>query len=436
MTSPSPAADQPFDRSPAVHAGGRRVDAIVVGGGPAGASTAWHLASAGLEVLVLDRARFPRDKACAEYLSPEATRILTNMDAVAPILAAGAAQLQGMRIRSPDGTWLHGEFASGATVPGFRHHGLSLRRPALDAILLDRARSAGARVAEGAQVADLLRSPTGRVEGVRLVDATGGGGEIRAPLVIGADGLRSVVARRLGLARRGPAPNRIAFVGHYEGVAGIGASGEMHVATNGYIGMADVGNGQSNAALVVPVTFAREAAGDPAGFLERWIAGHPHLAERFRGAERLGRVLATGPFASRTRRPWAPGAALVGDAADYFDPFTGEGIFAALRGGEMLAPYAIAAHHALVRQRPREADAAFRSYTWDRRRAFAGKWIVERAIAATVASPRLMNRAAAVLSRRKDMADTLVGVTGDTISARAVLRPSFLVRLFLAPLPE
>ncbi len=436
MSSPSPAADPSRPAAPAVQTGGRRADVIVVGGGPAGASTAWHLATAGLDVLVLDRAAFPRDKACAEYLSPEATRILTTMAAVEPILGAGAAQLRGMRIRSPDGTWLHGEFGSGPAVPGFRQHGLSLRRPALDAILLSRAASAGARVLEGARVADLMRCSAGRVIGVRTVERDGSAREIRAPLVIGADGLRSVVARRLGVARRGPAPNRMAFVGHYEGVEGIGSSGEMHVEADGYIGMTDVGNGQSNAALVVPSAQARAAAGDPAAFLTRWIAGHPHLVARFRCAHRVGGVLATGPFAARTRRPWGPGAALVGDAADYFDPFTGEGIFAALRGGELLAPFALEAHAAIVRDRPRDADAAFRAYAWQRRRTFAGKWIVERAIAATVASPRLMNRAAAVLSRRKDMADTLVGVTGDTISARAVLRPSFLVRLFLAPLPE
>ena len=93
-------------------------------------------------------------------------------------------------------------------------------------------------------------------------------------------------------------------------------------------------------------------------------------------------MLATGPFASHARRAWAPGAALVGDAADFFDPFTGEGIYAALRGGEMLAPFALAAlgaaHDARRRSRARATT------TRAAQRSSRGKWIVERLIGAVV----------------------------------------------------
>ena len=178
----------------------------------------------------------------------------------------------------------------------------------------------------------------------------------------------------------------------------------------------------------------RALTGDPAGFLERWVASRPHLAPRYRTAERVGPVLTTGPFASRARRPWAPGVALVGDAADYFDPFTGEGIYSALRGGELLAPYALdALRHGARSARGVRALVAYSRARW---RAFRGKWVVERMIAAVVAHPPLINRAARVLSRRKDMADVLVGVTGDFVPAREVLRPGYLFTLFLQPLPR
>ena len=88
---------------------------------------------------------------------------------------------------------------------------------------------------------------------------------------------------------------------------------------------------------------AKQLGEDRAAFFEGWIAARPHLAERFVGAERITPVRATGPFATTSRRGWASGAALVGDAADFFDPFTGEGIYAALRGGELLAPYLLEA---------------------------------------------------------------------------------------------
>jgi flavin-dependent dehydrogenase len=125
----------------------------------------------------------------------------------------------------------------------------------------------------------------------------------------------------------------------------------------------------------------------------------------------------------------ADGAALVGDAADFFDPFTGEGIYAALRGGELLAPFARAA----LAAGGAAADGALREYDRARRREFGGKWAVERLIGAAVAFPPLMNHAARVLSRRRDMADLLVGVTGDFVPAREVLRAGYLLRLLRAP---
>lgn len=404
---------------------------LVVGGGPAGASTAWHLARAGVDVVILDRARFPRDKPCAEYLSPEASRILAAMGALSRCEGAGAATLAGMSVRAPNGACIRGDFAAAHGFRGFRDRGLALRRHLLDAIVLDSARAAGARVEEGVRVTDLAYDARGAVCGVHAVNADGRSRVLRAPLVVGADGLRSVVLRRLGLARHAWAPRRIALVAHYEGVEGAGAYGEMHVEHDGYLGIARVDGGLANVALVVPRAHARRAAGDPAGFMDRWIAARAHLAPRFARAARVSSVRATGPFAQHARRAWAPGAALVGDAADFYDPFTGEGIYAALRGGELVAP---ALCDALAARTPRAAHAALAAYDRARRRAFAGKWKVERVIALAVAFPALMNHAARTLSRRKDMADLLVGVAGDFVPPREVLSWRYLARLVL-PLP-
>jgi len=123
--------------------------------------------------------------------------------------------------------------------------------------------------------------------------------------------------------------------------------------------------------------------------------------------------------------------ALVGDAADFFDPFTGEGMYAAMRGAELLTPYAWEAARAT---RSRDADVALAAYDRCRKREFAGKWAVERAIATAVASPALINRAARALSHRSDLAHTLVGVTGDFVPASEVLRPGYILRLLAASL--
>jgi flavin-dependent dehydrogenase len=215
-------------------------------------------------------------------------------------------------------------------------------------------------------------------------------------------------------------------------VRGVGEHGEMHVERDGYVGIADVGHGLTTVALVVPVRRAKEIAGDCGRFLDAWLGARPHLAERFAGASRASPVVATGPFASHARRAWAPGAALVGDAADFFDPFTGEGVYAALRGGEMVAA---TAREYLTSATTRSGDAALARYHGARRREFGGKWLVERVIGAVVGAAPLINRAARGLSTRKDLADLLVGVTGDFIPAREVVSLRYLWGVFGAPLP-
>ena len=400
---------------------------IVVGGGPAGAATAFYLACAGIRVTILDRAQFPRDKPCSEYMSPQASRILDEMGVLEQIERSGAAHLAGMRVHAPNGTAFQGRFADVEGFRGYRDRGLALRRTILDHLLLDRARAAGAVVCEGVRVTDLRRDSNGRVTGVDALDERGERRTLSASIVVGADGLRSVVARRLDLAATRLAQRRVAFVTHFAGID-MGDSGEMHVDHDGYLGLADVGGGMTNVAVVVPRSLAREASGDPAGFVDAWIRRRRHVAPRFAKAVRVTPVLATGPFASAARRAWAPGAALVGDAADFFDPFTGEGIYAALRGAELLVPRII---DALAARAPADGDASLGAYDRARIGEFRGKWAVERMIGVAVTFPAVMNVAARSLALRPQMAHTIVGVTGDFVPAREVLRPSFLLRLLV-----
>lgn len=384
-----------------------------------------HLARAGLRVVVADRAAFPRDKPCAEYMSPDTLRLLARLGVLDRVDAAGGHAVAGLRVVGPFGSELTGLFARAGVTP-FRGAGLSLSRRVLDAELVAAARRAGAVVLEQTTLEELLYE--GGAVGGAVLRSGGHRSRVRARLTIGADGLRSRVARRLGGVRTGRL-RRIAFVAHVRGVTGLGDSAEMHVARGGYAGFNPVGGGVTNVALVVPASRAPEARGDAAGFMRTELRRFPGAAARLPAGEPVNDVCATGPFAVRATRVTADGALLVGDAAEFFDPFTGEGIWTALRGAELAAAAALPA---LLDDDGAPIPAVrLASYVRARRRAFLGKWMVERLIGYAMLSPRLFDRAVERLGRRGRMADTLVGVTGQFVPARVVLDPRFLARMVI-----
>jgi flavin-dependent dehydrogenase len=409
-----------------------RWDAIIVGAGPAGSATALLLARAGARVLLLDRARFPRDKPCSEYLSPAATPILDRLDAslVPALERAGPGRLYGMRVVAPDGSSATGRFAGRHAFPTPAPFGFAVPRTVLDTLLLDAAARAGAQVAQRTIVEELLYEQ-GAVSGVAAYDLERDRRSWqRARVVVGADGLRSVVARRLGVVRRS-GPRRVAFSAHYAGVSGMEDVGEMHIGRSGYVGLGPIGNGVTTVALVIPAARERLARRRRACGLLPELERFPGLRGRFARARLVRPVLVTGPFAQWSRHAVAPGggALLVGDAADFFDPFTGQGLHSALRGAELAAKTLV---DALAMGGPGPiAATALAPYAAARRRAFAGRWVLERCIGLGVGWPWLADRVVARLARAPALADLLVGATGNFVPARAVLAPSTLRRLFL-----
>ncbi len=395
-------------------------DVLVVGGGPAGAATAAFAARAGLSVLLVERARFPREKPCAEYLSPEAARDLDALGVLDRIEAAGAEKLAGFRLVSDDGAAVEGRYARTAGFTPYRPFGYALPRRTLDQIVLEAAREAGAQIREAA-LEDLVIEG-GQVRG-GLVRAGRHRETVRARAVVGADGLHSRVARRLGLARRGRLA-RLALVAHLEGVRGMRDVGEMFAARDRYVGLAPIGGGLVNVAAVVPLADGQAVARDADGFFRAQLAEWPELARRTAGARLARRVMVAGPFARHARRAIAPGALLVGDAADFYDPFTGEGIFAALRGGRLAA---LALAQALATGEA--TSRALRPYLRERRREFLGKWVLERLVALAATRPALMRRFTHRLARRRDVADLWVGAAGDSVPVGALFTPRRLAAL-------
>ena len=388
-------------------------EVIVVGGGPAGAATATWLARAGHDVLLLDKTRFPREKACGEYLSPGVVAALDRLGALPAVRAGQAGWLSGMRVCGQHERVLLAYDPASAGQPD--GPALGIMRPLLDKAVLDRARACGVRVREGVYGRGALVED-GRVVGARL---RGPAGEehARARFVVAADGSRSAVARSLGLERPVAWPRRLGLVARYAGVSRLERVGEMHVGRGGYCGLAPVGAGMVTAGLVVPL--GAVPPGEPVTrFYERQLAGMPGVAEALAGARRVTPVRGVGPLARRARRVAGPGYLLVGDAAGFLDPFTGEGVHRALRGAELAA--------AAIDEALRRGQARPVGYGRARRQAFGDKEMVCWLVQVFLSAPPLFERALGQMTERPAVTRVLSGVLGDYEPARPALRPAYL----------
>ena len=384
-------------------------DVLVVGGGPAGSSVARLLAARGWSVALVDRGQFPRAKACGECLNPGAVQALARQGLLDRVAALAPARLDGWRIESGD------RIASGRFPGGT--HGLSLSRARLDSVLIQAASAAGVRVEEGVRVLGL--APTDR-GGTRVLvrDARNEPSTRTARMVVGADGLRSVLARSLAAYRRPPRLRKLSLTLHVKGVDADPAWGRLHLDDRGTVGLAPLDpTGQRwNATIVVAARVDRRAAArDPTGFalfrLER-ILGRGWSGSAVEGP------WASGPFDWPGRTAVADGVVLVGDAAGYYDPLTGQGIYRALRSAELAAD---AVDSALRAGRVSRDD--FAPYDVALRREFRAARRVQRGVEAVVSRHPLRPAALALLGRVPRAMDLLIGVTGDTTAARALLRP-------------
>lgn len=394
------------------------VEAIVVGAGPAGSTFATALANAGHRVLLLDKARFPRHKACSDYLNPAGAQLLDELGVLDEARARGARRMEGMIVHAPNGERFIADYER--AEPGRAALGLS--RYHLDALLLERARASGVTVCERAHVRDVIQRD-GKVHGV-VATIDGTQEVIGAPLVAGADGRHSIVARSLGTMRAMRWPRKTGLSMHYRGVKALDRFGEMHIAPDVYAGLAILEDGLTNVTIVARVSDIESRAGSIEDFLAASIQQMPGIAMKLEGAERVDGIRGVGSMGCQSRPVSGDGYLLIGDAASFLDPFAGEGIHEALRGALLAAPVASAALRA-----GDTSGRALAPYRGARRRTFTAKRAVSWIVQGFVNTPAMMNYVTPRLAHRSDAGMVLSGVLGGFRPATQALSPRFLARM-------
>ncbi len=347
-----------------------RFNVAVIGAGPAGATTALHLARAGAAVCIVERRVFPRTKACGEYLSGGSVQTLEGLG-VASALTPHARELQGIRFFG-NGTQAELPFS----VPAW-----SLPRADLDMALLQAAVSAGA-----VHMTGRASSFVDKNDGVQfeIFLPRGESQFVRASILVGADGAHSLVARSFGLTQRSGAAQRFAVGGHYGDLRRNGDCVEMFVDGRSYLAVNPLRHGRANVMFIVGKSRLANRHGDLDALIRERAGALCRDRLDFTPAHPDGKRIAIGPLEYRAARYTARHVLLVGDAAHFLDPFTGQGVFIALRGAELAA-------RAILRQFAQPASDTFwrRSYEAELRALVSRRSRLSAMVGALVRSPAL-----------------------------------------------
>ncbi len=374
-------------------------DVVVVGAGPAGSATAHRLAAAGRDVVLLEKAAFPRDKVCGDGLTPRAVRSLIEMGVdISPEL--GWARNRGLRIvanaRTYELPW--------PTLQRFPDFGLVRPRRELDEILARHAAAAGARLVERMRVTGPTRDErTGRATGVLAQPVDGAGRPAgapvayRAPVVVAADGVSSRLGLAMGWTRRDDRPMGVAVRAYAPSPRAAEPWMESHLELRsegtllpGYGWVFGLADGTVNIGLGILNTSQAFGNVDYRDLLRRWMRETPQHWQ-LRGVADTARIGGLALPMGFNRKPhYGRGVLLVGDAGGMVNPFNGEGIDYALEAGALAGRRIDAA---LSASRAQGREAQLHGYASDLAEHYGGYYTLGRWFVRAIGSPGVMKLA-------------------------------------------
>ena len=310
-----------------------KYDVAIVGAGPAGSSAAIRLASAGRRVILIEKARFPREKLCGEFVSPECRPHFDELGLNGQIDAAHGAEIRETVFYANSGrsVAVPNEWFGSTGAPA-----LGLSRAEMAARLLDRAAELGVEIMQETSATGLLFDNES-VSGVRVKNADKNGMSIGAKVTIDATGRTRVLTRQLGKAN-GKAAEFVAFKTHLTGARTTDGTCEIYGYRGGYGGCVRVENGYHNLCFIVSSREVKRVGSDPEHVLREIVCTNPRAAEVL-GSAVVAKAWLAVPIEGYGRGKLVPASGLiaVGDAGAFIDPFTGSGILMALESGKIAA---------------------------------------------------------------------------------------------------
>jgi menaquinone-9 beta-reductase len=370
-------------------------DVIVVGAGPSGATTAYYLAQAGLNVLLLEKARFPREKVCGDGLTPRAVKTLIAMG-VDTGPGSGWLPNKGLRVIGA-GMRLELPWPELDSYPGY---GLVRTRASLDETLARRAQAAGAKLLEGVTVTGPVLDDAGRIVGVTADThdserARGDSTTYRARVIVAADGNSSRLSVAMGLHKRDDRPLGVAVRTYYTSPRHDDDYLESWLdlwdgdrLLPGYGWIFGMGDGTSNVGLGLLNTSEAFGNTDYRALLKRWLRSMPEewgYTEENRTEPVRGAAL---PMGFNRTPHYYRGLLLAGDAAGMVNPFNGEGIAYAMESGEILAGTIATALACPTRE---QAERVLRGYPRALADSYGGYYALGRMFVQLIGRPQLMH---------------------------------------------